>query len=121
MKTILLVEDDPFILNIYATCLKKAGFNVDVAKDGKMALEKIKHHHPDLLILDILLPKVDGWEILRTIRNNPTTKNIKAVVVSNVEEKEYAEQIANIEVVKYFLKIATTPQELVDGVKEILK
>jgi two-component system alkaline phosphatase synthesis response regulator PhoP len=120
MKNILLVEDDPFIIDIYASKFKKEGFLVDVAKDGQMALEKIKNHHPDLLVLDIILPKIDGWEVLKTLRKNESTKNIKVIVVSNLNQKDYQDNIANLNVIKYFLKIETTPEEITNAIKEIL-
>jgi two-component system, OmpR family, alkaline phosphatase synthesis response regulator PhoP len=60
MKSILLVEDDPFIVDIYTTKLKQAGFNVDTAQDGKTAIEKLEEKKPDLVVLDIVLPQVDG-------------------------------------------------------------
>ena len=60
MKTILLVEDDPFVVDIYTTKLESAGFSVDVAEDGEEALRKLKEKKPDLMILDIVLPNIDG-------------------------------------------------------------
>jgi twitching motility two-component system response regulator PilH len=121
MKTILLAEDDPFIIDIYATQFKKEGFKVDVAKDGDMALEKVEENYPDLLVLDITLPKMNGWEILKKLRSEAKTKNIKVIVISNLNQQDYADNIANLGVIKYFLKIESTPDEIVKAVKEILK
>ena len=121
MKTILLAEDDPFIIDIYTNRLKKEGFMVDVAIDGQMALEKIKNNYPDLLILDILLPKMNGWEILKNVRDDVKMKNLKVIVVSNLNEKEYADNIHSLGVLKYFLKVQTTPEEIIKTIKEILK
>src|SRR3989344_4472212 len=121
MKKILLVEDDPFIIDIYSNHLKKAGFGVDIAMDGKMALEKVKTNYPDLLLLDILLPKMDGWEILKEIRSDEKTKNLKVIVISNLNQQEYANDIEQLGVIKYFLKIQSSPDEIVTAIKEILK
>src|SRR5689334_21602869 len=93
MKNILLVEDDSFIVDIYAKQFKKEGYHVDVALDGAAALEKIKNSKPDLLILDLLLPKIEGWEVLRHVRANPLTKDVKVIVISNLDLKENAENI----------------------------
>src|SRR3989344_465662 len=119
MKTILLVEDDQFIVDIYANEFKKAGFAVDVARDGEMALEKIKDRHPDLLVLDILLPKMTGWDLLKIIRSDAVIKNVKVIVISNLDRDDYARNIADLGVIRYFLKIETTPEEIASAIKEI--
>src|SRR3989344_4901690 len=86
MKTILLAEDDPFIMDIYSSQLRREGFKVDIAKDGESALEKIKNSYPDLLVLDINLPKMNGCEILKILKNDPKTKNLKIIVLSNYDK-----------------------------------
>lgn len=121
MKNILLVEDDAFISDIYAMQLKKGGFGVDVANTGEMALEKLKNHKPDLLLLDIGLPGISGWEVLGAVRQDPVLADVKAIVISNNSEKEAADNISSLGVLKYFLKIETTPDEILAAVKEILK
>ncbi len=129
MKSILFVEDDPFIVDIYANQFKKEGYKVDIAGDSRMALEKIKNTYPDLLILDIKLPRErnglpldnEGWEMLKIVRSDPKTQNLKVVVVSNDNEGNNANNVSHFGVIKYFLKIQTTPEEIVKEVKEILK
>ncbi|OGZ73044.1 MAG: hypothetical protein A2908_01815 [Candidatus Staskawiczbacteria bacterium RIFCSPLOWO2_01_FULL_38_12b] len=121
MKKILLVEDDPFIVDIYANQFRKEGFLIDTAKDGKMALEKLKNNYPDLLVLDIILPNMDGWELLRTIRSDQSLKNLKVIIVSNLDKQEHLDDIAHLGVIKYFLKIQSTPEDIIKAVKEILK
>ena len=121
MKKILLVEDDPFILDIYAHQFKKEGYEVSVATDGQMALEIIKNNCPDLLILDIGLPKLDGWEVLKMLRDDLKTKKLRVIVISNNDQKESAENITRFGVLKYFLKIEHTTDEIVKHVREILK
>ena len=120
MKTILLVEDDPFIVDIYANQLKKEGYRVDVAMDGQAALNKIRSQKPDLLVLDIGLPKMDGWEVLRLVRSDAKTENVKTIVISNNSPKDYEDHIAKLKVIKYFLKVEATPEEIIKTVNEIL-
>lgn len=120
-KHILLVEDDPFIVDIYARQFKKDGFLVSIANDGQMAWEKIQNRRPDLLVLDIILPKMNGWDLLKMIRSDQKVKDLKVVVVSNNNRETYADNIISLGVLKYFLKIETTPEEITKGVKEILK
>src|SRR3989344_6813669 len=112
MKRILLVEDDPFIVDIYANQLKREGYEVDIAGDGVSALQKVKHHCPDLLVLDILLPKMDGWELLKQLRDEETTKHVKVIVISNLNEKDQVDNIVHFGVIKYFLKIGSTVEEI---------
>ncbi len=120
MKNILLVEDDPFLVDIYANQFKKDGFLVEIAIDGQMALDKIKNHYPDVLVLDIMLPKINGWELLKAIRSNGATKNIKVVIISNLNKKDNQENIAKWGVSHYFLKVETTPEEVSSKIKEML-
>ena len=76
MKKILLVEDNPFLIDIYQKKLKDSGFKVEVAKDGEKALEILKEKNFDLMLLDIVLPKIDGWKILEEIREMKKEKRI---------------------------------------------
>ncbi len=120
MKKILIVEDDPFIVDIYAAQLKARGYSVDTANDGQMALEKIKNNCPDLLLLDLILPNMDGWEVLKNLRQDPRTKDLKVFVISNLNQNDNADNITHFNVAKYFLKIQTTPEEISNAVKEVI-
>jgi len=120
MKTILLAEDDPFITDIYLSRLKQRGYKVDIARDGQMALEKIKNNYPDLLILDINLPKINGCQLLKIVRQDLKTKNLKVIVISNFRQEDYPENISGLGVIKYFLKMETVPEDIVNSVEEIL-
>ena len=120
MKKILLAEDDPFVLGVYSNILRKEGYLVEVARDGQEAFKKAQDNCPDLLILDIMLPKVNGCQLLRAIRQNPVTKNIHTIVISNLDQKDYPEAISNLGVAKFLLKIKSAPDEIISAVKEIL-
>jgi len=122
MKTILLVEDDPFLVDIYSTKLKEAGFSVQVAIDGKEALKKIKGkgNMPDLLLLDIVLPNFNGWEILRRIERDNELKALKVVILSNLGEKQEIEKGLKLGAARYLVKAHYTPSEVVEEVKKIL-
>jgi len=121
MKSILLVEDDPFILDIYKEQFIREGFGVEVATDGVMALEKVKNAIPDVMVLDILLPKMDGWNVLREMRQDVALKNVKVIVISNLNREDFENDISQLGVSKYFLKIESTPEEIANAIKEILK
>lgn len=121
MKSVLLVEDDPFLIDIYTTKLKEVGFSVTVVSDGKRVFKKIKEKIPDLLLLDIVLPNVNGWEILREIKKDDKLKNLKVVILSNLSEKEEVEKGLKFGAVKYLIKSHYTPSEVVEEIKKILK
>jgi len=124
MKSILLVEDDQFLIDIYTTKLKDSGFSVEVAKEGESALRKLNEEKFDLLLLDIVLPQIDGWEILEKIKNEkPKTKNLenlKIVILSNLGQKEEVERGLRLGATKYLIKAHYTPSEVVEEIKEIL-
>lgn len=127
MKSILLVEDDPFLIDIYTTKFKEAGFRVGVTSDGTDALRKLNEEKFDLLVLDIVLPQIDGWEILAKIKNeklkmkNENLKDLKVVVLSNLGQKGEVEKGLKLGATKYLIKAHYTPSEVVAEIKEVLK
>jgi len=120
MQYILLIEDDPFLIDIYSTKLKKSGFDVGIAKDGKEAVEKLKEKKPDLVVLDIVLPHLDGWEVLANIKEDSERKDTKVVVLSNLGQKEEVEKGLALGAAKYLIKAHHTPTEVVEEVKKCL-
>ena len=120
MKTVLLVEDDPFVIDIYVAKFKKAGFEIDVAETGEEALRKLKEKKPDLLVLDIVLPNIDGWELLKKIRSDLGLGDLKVVVLSNISKKSEIEKSTEFGVLKYFIKAHFTPSEVVKEIEKIL-
>lgn len=121
MKKILLVEDDPFLVDIYFSRLKEEGYKVDVAPDGEKALEKIKKTKPDLLVLDIILPKMDGWDLLKRMTKEGQIKKIKVIILSNLGEQKEIKKGLDMGVIKYLVKANYTPSEVVEEIKKILK
>jgi DNA-binding response OmpR family regulator len=120
MKHILLIEDDPFLIEIYATKLKEAGYSVKTAEDGDEGLRAIKEKKPDLVLLDVVLPNFNGWEILRKIKKDDNFKNLKVIVLSNLGEKDEVEKGLNLGATKYLVKAHYTPSEVIKEVKKIL-
>ncbi len=128
MRSILLVEDDPFLIDIYKTKLKEAGFEVQVATDGEEALRKLKQNNlqekplwPNLLILDIVLPHIDGWEVLKKIKEDKTLKDLKIIVLSNLGQKSEVERGLSLGATKYLIKAHYTPSEVVEEIKQTLR
>jgi len=125
MKKILLVEDDPFLIDIYQKKLKDSGFKVEVAEDGEKALEILKEKSFDLMLLDIVLPRIDGWKILEEIKKMKEEKKdlekMKIVVWSNLGEKEDVKKGLSLGATSYLIKANFTPSEVVREIEKLLK
>lgn len=119
-KKILLAEDEVYISDIYITSLKNAGFKVDHVKDGKECILKLKNKKFDLLLLDLLLPKIDGFEILRKIKNDPKLKNIPVIVLTNLTGKDTPDKVISLRAKECLIKSNFTPKEIVEKVKTYL-
>lgn len=120
MKTILLVEDDTFLIDIYTKQLTGAGFNVQVASDGESAINKIQEIKPDLVILDIILPKMSGWDVLKKIREELNLKELRVVVLSALSQEEDVATANSFGVIKYINKSENTPSQITEEIKKIL-
>ncbi len=120
MKKILLIEDDNFIIDIYITKLNEVGFSVQSALNGGDALVKIKQSRPDLVLLDIVLPQVTGFEFLQEIKNIPELKNVPVIVLSNLGQKKEVEKGLDLGAVKYLIKAHYTPTEVVEEIRAVL-
>lgn len=121
MPKILIVEDDPFLSEMYATKLAQEKFEIEFAKDGKEALTKTKEAKPDLILLDIVLPKMDGFEVLQKIKKDPELKKIKIIALTNLGQKEEIERGYALGVDDYIVKAHFTPTEVIAKVKQVLK
>lgn len=120
MKQVLLIEDDPFLIDIYTTKLRESGFSIEVATDGKEGLRKLKEKKFQLLVLDIVLPHIDGWKILNEIKNEKKLKNLKIMILSNLGQKEEIKKGLEFGASKYLIKAHYTPSEVVDEIKKLL-
>ncbi|MBI1888979.1 MAG: response regulator transcription factor [Candidatus Spechtbacteria bacterium] len=120
-QKILLIEDDPFLSEIYVTKFHEAGFMAVVAEDGVFGLEKVKEVRPDIVILDIVMPNMDGFELLRKIKKDEDLKFTPVVILSNLGEQENVEKGFGLGAADYIIKAHYTPTEVVAKVKEILK
>jgi len=120
MKKILLVEDDPFLIDIYNTKLKETGFSVEIASNGEEVFSKTKERKFDLIVLDIVLPGMDGWEVLEKIKADPKNKSLKVIVLSNLGQKEEVNKGLKLGATKYLIKANYTPTQVVEEIKKIL-
>lgn len=120
-KKIFIVEDDPVISEMYANKLEKEGFEIDWAKDGKEALRKLEKTEFDLILLDKVLPDMDGFEILKKIKTDSKLKNkTKVVVLTNIYGKNDTEEGLKFGADAYLVKVHFAPSEIVEKIKAIL-
>ncbi len=117
-KHILYVEDDKFLYTVMEKVLREGGFKVTLARDGEEALEILDSVTPDLILLDILLPKLDGFGVLEKIREDPAKKGIPVIVLSNLGSKIDIEKAKEFGVYKYFVKAYTVPKQIVREIEE---
>ena len=120
MKKILVVEDEIALQKIYKDQLEKAGFEVDIALDGKMATKELKAISPDLMILDLLLPGEDGIKVLSDIRSDPFSAKLPVIVVSNLCSPELIEGAKKLGAVEYLVKANLSLADLINKIKAIL-
>ncbi len=122
MKTILLVEDDILVSQMYSKRLKKEGLKVVLASDGIEGLEKLKSEKIDLVLLDIMMPKMNGHEMLKRIREDPSIKDTRVVVLTNLNDRpEDIKEIKKLGVEEYILKSDITLAGLAERVVKYLK
>ena len=117
---VLLVEDDPFLVDIYTTKLREHNYTVEVSLDGQDAVDKIIKTVPDLILLDIVLPKMDGIEVLKTIKANPKTTNAKVIVLSNLSQTYEVSKALEMGAVSYLIKSHYSPSEVMEEIKKYL-
>jgi two-component system, OmpR family, alkaline phosphatase synthesis response regulator PhoP len=117
---ILLVDDDDSILKVFGASLKAQGFEVITASNGNQGIEKAKQNMPDLVLLDQVLPDIQGNEILHTLKNDPQTKDLTIAMLSNFGQNDLIQKAINEGAVDYLLKYQITPDYLGQKVKEIL-
>ena len=119
-KVLLIVEDDPLMSRLYQKPFSFEGYQVDTAFAGEEGLKKAKDSKPTLILLDIMMPKMNGLEMLETLKVNPSTKTIPVVVLTNLAGQGDAETALEKGAVKYIVKSEHDPKEGVDLIKRIL-
>lgn len=120
MKKILVVEDDPYLVYAYKQKLLKSGFKVEMAVDGSQALDAMKKFMPDVVILDLIMPNVDGFSFLDTVKRDENFKEIPVIVASNLGQKEDVDRAKSLGAVDYFVKSDVSLEKIIEIVTAVL-
>lgn len=121
MPKILIVEDEEFLSDMYKIKFEQAGYEVVVARDGLEGFESAKKEKPDLMLLDLVLPKLDGFRVLKKIRKDPAIKKIKVFILSNLGQIDEVNKGMAGGADGYFIKANLTPTQLLEKVSAIFK
>ena len=120
-KKLLIIEDDVVLQKALADFLSAEGFAVACAIDGEIGLQMVSSENPDLILLDIVLPKKDGYEVLKEVRGNEQTKHIPIVLLTNLGSIADVEKALQLGATTYLVKADYKLEEVTSKIKEILK
>jgi DNA-binding response OmpR family regulator len=120
-KKILVVEDDKFLRELISQKLLKEGYDIVEAVDGEKGIENARKERPDLVLLDLILPGIDGFEVLAKLKADPKLSNIPVIILSNLGQKTDIEKGIEMGAVDYLIKAHFTPGEIVEKIAAVLK
>lgn len=120
MKTILIVDDDPIVHDLLSAALKKEGYEIFVAKDGKSGLAGISENKPDLILLDIVMPDESGFNVLEKIKSKSLAPGVPVIILSSFFERDSVKKAMDLGAEDYWLKSNFTIGQLVEKIKSKL-
>jgi CheY-like chemotaxis protein len=120
MKSILYVEDEQFFGSLISQKLSEKGFKVVLAPTGEKALEAVQKENFSLILLDIFLPGINGFEVLAKLKSDPKTKDVPVVMLTNLDTQEDREKAKNLGAESFLVKMLTDPKDIFNSVEEIL-
>lgn len=121
MKKILFIEDEPALQNALSETLKREGYEIVSALDGEIGLQMVTRDKPDLILLDLILPKTDGFEVLKKLKENPETAHIPVIILSNLEGSRDVERALALGATTYLVKTNYKLEEVVEKIRRVLK
>ena len=121
MTKIAIVEDDPVISQMYRMKFEADGFDVRVANNGQIGIDIVKSFQPDIILLDIQMPEVNGAEALKRIRQSESSKTTPVIVLTNLGEEEAPQEMRSLGIHSYIVKANYTPRQVVTHVKEAVE
>ena len=120
MAKILFIEDDPLLVKIYSTRLSQDGFEVLSAENGEAGLQVAETQVPDLIVLDIMMPRLDGFSVLEKLRTSEKTKNTPILVYSNLGQEDETARAKKMGATDFIIKANLSPTEMIAKIKEYL-
>jgi len=116
-KRILLVEDDDSLANVYVTRLQAEGFDVRRVADGEEALANARTYKPDLVVLDVMMPKVSGFDVLDILRNTPETANLKVIMLTALSQESDRERATQLGADDYLIKSQVVISDVIERIR----
>jgi len=120
MAKVLIIEDDPLMSRMYQKIFSFGKYEVETAGDGEEGLEKVNASTPTIILLDVMMPKMNGLQVLEKLKANPATKTIPVVMLTNLAGQQDAEAALAKGAVKYIIKSEHEPEEVFDMVQQII-
>lgn len=117
---ILVVEDDKFLRELISQKLTKEGYDTVEAVDGEEGVKKTKEEKPSMVLLDLILPGIDGFEVLSQIKKEADLEDIPVIILSNLGQKEDIEKGLKLGAIDYLIKAHFTPGEIIEKIKKVL-
>ncbi|MBU1166997.1 response regulator [Patescibacteria group bacterium] len=117
---VLVIDDDKFVQKVYQVKLEEAGYEVIQAFDGQEGEEKISKEKPDFILLDMIMPKKNGFELLEDIKTDAKLKKVPVVVISNLKQDSDIEKAKNLGANEYMPKDQFSPVQIIEKIKEIV-
>lgn len=119
-KKLLIVEDDFYIRDLYVLQARNEGFDVVEAPDGADALQKAKSGNFDVILVDLMIPNIDGITLIKTLKSDPKFTNIPFIVITNLEDSAKEQEARKAGASEYLLKIKNSPESVMETVKKFL-
>ena len=120
-KKVLVVEDEEMLSTMYKVKFENDGYDVSVANNGADGLEMAAKVVPDLILLDIIMPKIDGFAVLKKLKEDPKTAVLPVVMLTNLTEESVVQESLHLGAVGYLVKVKYTPPQVVEKVKDFIK
>ena len=120
MTKIAIIEDDPVISQMYRMKFEADGFDVQIANNGALGVELVKSYKPDIILLDLQMPEMNGVDALTIIRKSETSKTTPVIILTNLGEEESPKQLQSLGIHSYIVKANLTPRQVVQRIKDAL-
>lgn len=120
-KRVLIIEDDPFIADVYVLKLESEGYDVETAEDGMKGLSMLKNNKYDIILLDILMPNLDGFKVLEQIKMRPDISKVPVIILTNLSQKKDIQKGIDLGASDYIIKTKFTPTEVVKTIAKVLE